>query len=253
MKSLVFPYTPGSWLIGEVRDFLSAARRGSRPLYHTALAHGLLLLIFLVASWMDHRTVQDVNAWHKPMKFAFAIACFTLTYAYFLHFLRPSPWRSAVGYGISACMSTEIILIGFQAGRGVASHFNNTTAFDLAIFSVMGGAVVLNTLLTLGVFIRFCFPMPSIPPALRMAIRLGMLVFLFGNLVGGYMVKVYSHSGPAGDLRLAHFLGMHAIQVVPGFAWVMARYGQNAEFRVLLVGLAYAGLVGATFLKAIYG
>lgn len=94
------------------------------------------------------------------------------------------------------------------------------------------------------------------------AVRLGLLVGLLGMAVGGVMVAIGSHAvgvpdgGPGlalagwsttgGDLRIGHFVGMHALQVLPLFAAVLTccRLDELARTRIVQVAAAaYAALV----------
>ena len=106
------------------------------------------------------------------------------------------------------------------------------------------------------------------------AIRYSMVIFLVGNAIGGYMLARGSHTvgitdgGPglpfvnwstiAGDLRIAHFISIHAIQIVPLFAYILSQMNPIPavkQRRIAIAGLAIAvGIaVGGTFIQAALG
>jgi hypothetical protein len=106
------------------------------------------------------------------------------------------------------------------------------------------------------------------------AIRYSIVIFLVGNAIGGYMLARGSHTvgaadgGPglpfvnwsviAGDLRIAHFIAIHAIQIVPLFAYILAQMSPilPVKYRRTAAGALALGVsiaVGATFVQAALG
>ena len=153
------------------------------------------------------------------------------------------------------------IIIG-QAARGVRSHFNTDTPFDAGLFSVMGATIVVLWLATLAVALRFLRE-PGRDRAAGTAVRLGLFVALLGLLEGFVMVALNGHSvgvadgGPGlplvgwsttgGDLRIAHFVGMHALQGLPLLAaalTVTRRLDEHTRVRIVQVAAAaWTGLI----------
>jgi hypothetical protein len=105
------------------------------------------------------------------------------------------------------------------------------TPFDAAIFSIMGSMIVLNSVLALILLICFLTGRYDVSSPYLWGIRSGLVIFLAASGIGGMMIAHGSHSvgvkdgGPGlpivnwstkgGDLRAAHFLGLHALQVLP--------------------------------------
>src|SRR5689334_22513749 len=157
-----------------------------------ALAGGgfaLLFLMFVMAAGLDHRTVLGVNVWLKPIKFAVSIAIYLWTLAWLLGEL-PGETRakSFVRRGAVAAMIVEIVCIAGQSARGVGSHFNEATALDSAVFSVMGLTILFNTGLELIVLAMFVRPQVPLAPAYLWGIRWGLASAIVSAATGVSMI-----------------------------------------------------------------
>lgn len=131
----------------------------------------------------------------------------------------------------------QIIIIG-QASKGEISHFNISTAFNAMLFNIMGLAIFVNTLMVFWAF-RLLRKEEHLPLGYKRGIQLGMWIFIIASLEGYVMAANLGHTvgAPDGldgifflnwtkgyiDLRVFHFLGLHALQVVPIFAWVFSK------------------------------
>lgn len=248
---------------------LAEIRRRDAVLYWTAWLHvGLLAAMMLVAPF-DHRTVMGLNPWIKPMKFATSITIYLWTLAWLLGDLPGPRWAlRTVSWGASVAMVAEILCISVQAARGTTSHYNNTTPFNGAVFTVMGLMILVNTLMALLLLALFCRRLPELAPSYRWGIRLGLMVFVAGSLEGVVMIFNNAHTvgapdgGPGlpilnwstrgGDFRAAHLLGLHALQAFPLVGWLLARSRampspRAATALTVLFSLAYAALAVLAF------
>jgi hypothetical protein len=235
-----------------------------------AYAGGLNLaagLFFLFLSAMDAREVLGLNVWIKPLKFSLSIALFLWTMAWLLAYLPQRRLVRSLSVGLVICMLVEQVCIIGQAARGTSSHFNIRTPFDGAIYATMGVFIVLNTVLVAVAAVAFFRNrFPTLPPAYVWGIRLGLMLFLLFSLEGAHMAGVLMRhtvgapdGGPGlpllnwstrhGDLRVAHFVGLHALQVLPLVGYYLAR----TRLQMLLVGILYgAGALGL-YLQALAG
>jgi hypothetical protein len=222
------------------------------------------LLLVAVAGAIDTRTVTGINPWIKPAKFYFATTTFVWTIAWFLAELRSAPhW---LGWAFSAAMLIENFLITMQAARGVSSHFNVKTPFDAAVFSTMGAVIALNTVFLAWLLILFFTKSQPIARGYLWGIRFGLLLTILGSFEGAFMAARLSHAvgapdgGPglpfiywsttAGDLRIAHFFAIHALQLIPLFAWFVSR---RSPLFVTIFSAAYTCLVYYLFQQAMHG
>ena len=244
-----------------------------RTLYHsnrilvlTGWFHGLLVIVLLLIYPFDSRTILGISPWIKPIKFSLSIAIYVWTLAWFLRYLVDRARAvKIISWGVAISMMTEITCIVMQSARGTTSHFNAATPFDAAVFIFMGAMIGLNAALVAWVLVLFCKPGLRIPPAYAWGIRCGLLLFLLASAEGGIMIGNHAHTvgapdgGPGlplinwstehGDLRVAHFLGMHALQILP-FAgyWIgRSRRGEAQQVRYVL-GLAFLYLVATLVL-----
>jgi hypothetical protein len=170
-------------------------------------------------------------------------------------------------------MLVEITLISTQAARGVQSHFNKATALDTGIFAVMGTTITISTLVVTYVLWQLVRDPPDLAPAYLWGIWTGLFLFVLASFEGGLMIANGSHSvgapagGPGlpllnwsltgGDLRIAHFIGLHALQVLPLTGYLAARWDELSTRQSLgvvgVVAVCYSTLVGGAFVWALLG
>lgn len=244
---------------------MSELRHRDPVLFFTGSVMLLLLLVATLLSIGDTRLVAGINPWIKPMKFLTSVAIFLWTIAWFMPDTEPKPRaRAVVRWTIATAMVIEIIMIIMQAWRGTTSHFNVESLFDAVVFQIMGVAIVLNT----AAIVLFWWIIRRDTPRDRAGyiwgIRMGVLLFLLASLEGALIIGNNAHTvgaadgGPGlpfvnwstryGDLRIAHFFGMHAMQALPllGFLLDKTRMeaARNVVFAVSILWLAMtAGLL----------
>jgi hypothetical protein len=220
------------------------------------------LVFALCGLVVDRRVITGAPAWLKPAKFALSTMIAGWSFAFCIASTRIWPRVTrALDIGLAAALVIEIALIDMQAARGTTSHFNLATRFDAAVFQVMGVSILciwLGMLLLTIVLFR----QPYVSSAWGWSLRLGMVLAVIGTASGGLMLAPNSRQlagahasgrltiigghtvgapdgGPGlpvtgwsadhGDLRIAHFLGMHGLQILPLLAWWMARRRPHGE------------------------
>ena len=253
---------------------------GSPVLFVVGIAMLLMAVMTLVLAWLDPRLFQGISTWAKPLKFQLSTGMYLLTLALFMAWLpvdkqqtrlgRYVVW-SAVGAGIF-----EVVYITWQGAFGIASHYNNTSAFYSAMYTLMGvGAVILTTAsLALAVLIARS-PAYALPRALKHAVVLGLvLTFVLGTGFGAYLgaqraghwvggaltdaggLPLFNWSRSGGDLRVAHFFGIHAMHLVPAVAALVAATrlpGAKHIASAWLLAAAFSSLTVWTFVQAVQG
>lgn len=230
---------------------------------------GLLALMLLAMPW-DHRTILGLNPWIKPAKFAASIAIYVWTLAWFLPYLTGPAWaKRLVRWGTVVTMVVEITCIAGQSLRGVSSHFNDASAFDGAVFGVMGTMIMFSTGLDVLLLVLFFLRNVPLPAPYLWGIRTGIAGVILGAVVGLLMVSRNAHSvggpdgGPGlpvlnwntqhGDLRPAHALALHALQLLPLVGFTVSRMRAQAPVPVQLATFGACLLVYATVTGLLLG
>jgi hypothetical protein len=244
--------------------------------WRAALAFAAVMGVCALLSLFDERTFNGVSVWSKPFKFALSIAVYFTTLAWFAPLLPNGYLQARKGRWLTAvpiwCAVFEMAYIALQASRGQASHFNNTNLLYSALYSLMGAGAVAMVSICLWMGIVILRNRGSASPY-AFAVGLGLIVtFLLGGGFGGYMGSHLSHwvggtqsdanglwpmhwSRDGGDLRVAHFFGMHAMQVLPviGALLTRARSHRWAIAGVVAAACIYAAGTIFTFVQALHG
>jgi hypothetical protein len=250
--------------------------KASPPLTAVGLLMLLVAIPTAVGIVVDPRVITGAPAWLKPFKFALSTAIYSLTLAWIFGFLTERPRvRRIVGWTTAIVFVLENAIIYVQAWRGTISHFNASTTLDGVLFSVMGIAIVVQTLVSIAVAVALWRQRFSDRP-LGWALRLGMTLTIIGAFTGGLMTRptaaqleraragepmpiVGAHTvgaadgGPGvpltgwsrehGDLRVPHFIGLHAIQALALVAVGLRRWRRRESVRVAAVLIAATSYV----------
>jgi len=216
----------------------------------SGLFHGVVYLV-------DGGPWEGPVSWRKPIVFGLSFGIALLTVTWIMTFLRPRRSTGWIVLGIFSVASLgEVFLISMQKWRGVESHFNEDTAFDGLVFSMMGFLVMLVGLMTVFVAARSFFPMDA-PTSLAWAIRTGLVLVLVSQAVGVQMIVEGGNTfGSAGALKVPHAFTLHAVQVLPALAIVLSLTDSTERRRVQVVALGavgYLGLIASTMVQTYDG
>ena len=219
------------------------ATRWHRPLLLVAASMALLTIVCIAGLIVDDRSLLGVNVWEKPLKFALSTIIYCVTWAWLIgqmqRFRRVAWWA---GTASAVLLVIELAIIAGAAAVGMTSHFNVATPFNTTLWAIMAFSISTLWVATFVVSI-ILFRNPLGDRARGLAIRAGAIIALVGmglaflmttpspqqlddfqGIAGAHAVGV-ADGGPglpllgwssvAGDLRIPHFIGMHALQVIP--------------------------------------
>lgn len=273
---------------------MTSWRSWHRPLVLFAAAMAVMTVVSAVGLVADDRVLAGSAIWFKPFKFAVSFVVYALALAWMLTLVtrgRRAGWWAGTVVALSSL--GEMAIITGQVIRGKRSHFNHATPFDETLFSVMGVTVAVLWVGTLVIAVLLLRARIA-DRAAAWAIRSGVLLALVGAGFGFLMTRptpeqraagnldtadvIGAHSvgvpdgGPSmpltgwsttgGDLRIPHFVGMHALQLLPLFLLALvslaARFPRLRDPRVrlrlmMVASGAYAALVALVAWQALRG
>jgi hypothetical protein len=269
-------------------------KRLHRPLLATGAIMAALTAVSLAGLLLDDRILVGVPIWIKPLKFAISLTIYTVTIAWLISLLTR---RRRLGWWLGTIIAVgalvEMVVIVGQVVRGRQSHFNVATPLDATLYSLMGATIVVVWLATAGIAVLLLRQRIA-DRAAAVAVRLGLLIGLAGLGVGflmtrptpaqtaamadapptvvgahsvgvadgGHGLPLVNWSTAGGDLRVGHFVGMHALQALPLLALGLTlaagrvRRLRDERTRARLMAVAaggYAGLVALVTWQALRG
>ena len=246
--------------------FLETIRDKNAVLFYFGvfmLAGAAILFLLLQTSNLQ---VMGVNAFLKPMKFYLSGLILAWTMGYFMQYLDNQKQVNIYNWVYVITIGYELLAITWQAALGKQSHFNKDTTFDTAVFYIMGFMITVVTLWTAYIgYLFFVQKEFAASMILIWSIRLGLIMTALFALEGGIMASFLRHSvGGAdggvglpvlnwskqhGDLRVAHFFGIHALQIIPLLSVYFAKNIQQ----VFLIAILFFAFVTYTLVQAFLG
>ncbi len=238
----------------------------------------------LIGLLVDPREVLAVPVWLKPAKFGLSGAVFLAALARMACDVPASRLLRLTGSTIGWLIVAEILLVSLQAARGRQSHFNIDTPSDSMVFATMGVAIAVVWVLSMVLLVLHARTAVR-DRTMAMALRFGLVLNIIGATIGWVMVQplpaqlagvragmhpfragahtVGATDGAAGmlltnwslthgDLRIPHFIGLHALQLLPLIVLLLRtiRSSRDDAAERSLLTLA-AGAIFAAFVTAL--
>ena len=239
--------------------------------------HLIIFLVLLFYAPFNEVVVLGINSVIKPMKFALSIWIYSWTMSIILFYVEDVKKVKIYSWVAVISMCFEQFAITSQALRGQLSHFNRTDVYGIIMFSLMGVFILTITLWT--AYITYIFIKQktyAIPPVVVLGIQIGLIYFVIFSLFGGYISSTPGHTVGAvdgsegmwfinwskffGDLRIAHFFGIHSLQLIPLFGVLATKYLPvhsqiksvwffSIFYLVFVLGVMVQGIMGLPFVK----
>jgi hypothetical protein len=275
---------------------VSEVRSWHRPLMIMVAAMAGLVVVAGVGLLVDDRQLLHESIWAKPFKFGVSFVLYGATLAWMLPKLRRARrtmWTLGTVFAVTGLV--DVAFIAVQAARGTYSHFNTNTdpfnavgqeVFKSGVIGLFGASVLIAVMLlfqrvgeraltwslragialaVLGMGVAF-FIAGSSEGARTVEDAYGQQVTLMGahgvGVPDGGGMPITNWSTVGGDLRVPHFIGLHAIQVFVLAVLVLTALAarvtwlRSARVRAQLTGvviLGYTGLFVITTWQAMRG
>lgn len=253
----------GTWpsMVATLRSYWTGAAGFQRLCYLSGLILMVSALVHAGVFLMDDLAWAGPVSWRKPVLFGFSFGITLITVGWMMGLMR---LRKGTAWILSALLVgaslAEVALITMQVWRGVASHFNLATEFDSTVFDFMGRMVGVVGLVIVVVTIR-SFGRLKAPSSMKWAIRIGLTILVLSQAMGGMIIAnglqavnaagdfqaeglaTASILGEAGAMKVPHAWTLHAAQVLPAMAWLLAFSSRVERQRLRIVLLAAAGYV----------
>lgn len=247
-------------------EILNALKTRNELLFYTGAVYAVMAVACFVLVYASNIQVLGISAFIKPMKFYISSVIYTFTMAWILYYLNDSKLVAAFSWTLVVTLTFENIYISYKAFIGQQSHFNISTSFNSAMFSLMAIAITIITLFTAYIaVVFFTKDFPALSNSYVWGIRLGLVLFVVFAFEGFVMGAKLSHTVGApdggaglpltnwskqnGDLRIAHFLGMHALQILPLIGYYLTN---NAKITISM-GVLYFILTTTILIQALNG
>ena len=248
------------------------------PFYTMTIVAVVLSALSVMWAFVDHRMVGDAAVWGKPLKFGISFAVLFGTIAWVEALLSQKvrngwPMR-IVAWIMGIAFIAEMAYITYQGARAEASHFNVSTPFHEFMYTTVMGAGAVALVACCGVigWIVRSDKQASLGASLREGIWLGfllsfvltMIVAMYMSMRDGHHVGVHGEGAPTlplfgwsratGDLRPAHFLALHAMQVLPAIGVLLDRHAKTKGVQKMRIAAgAYSILTLIIFGQALLG
>jgi hypothetical protein len=287
-------FTQSTPLISRTTNLIRSAWSFNPLLTLTIALSVLLMPLALLGMIFDPKVITGVNGWIKPLKFMISIAIYCATFLWLLTYVKGRRrWVQIAANVTAITLLIELVLITMQTIRGTTSHFNISTPFDMAVFSVMGIAVAILAMMNLVLAILLLMQRLD-DRSFAWALRLGVIASIVGIAAGPLMttqvtpeqaavmeagampetagahsvgvpdggagLPLVGWSTEGGDLRVSHFVGLHGMQVIPLLGlWLTStamrrRYRKGQRTALVWVGgLTYISVTAVLMWQALRG
>lgn len=231
--------------------------------------------LLLVAASIDDQTMNGINIWTKPIKFNLSIVMYLGTLTWFAGWVDNSllARKSYRIYARILCGTLLFMLPWLYSAAlvGEPAHFNREHPVLAPMYSLMG---VVSVLFTTGaiVFAVLIGINRNSPLAtyFRCAVVCSLVIsFVFTVVMAGELASMDSHwiggtasdqnglwllgwSRDGGDLRVAHFFSLHAMQIIPLVALIGLPKNAIARPRIsaAMLSAVYCGLLFYVYFQA---
>jgi hypothetical protein len=223
--------------------------------------------------------ILGTPTWVKTFKFAVSMLLYSASLIWLVGLTkdRIAFWAGQI---IGILMSLELIVIIIQGFRAVPMHYNISGGFDTLLWDIMSITIMFVMLMFIVLIVRVWQKLRD-APVVMWAIRLGLVLTILGFFQGSLMTQgtpeqisaklggqrlellgahtvgnssltpdvgaglpLLGWSTQYGDLRIGHFVGTHALQIIPLLGLWLSRRRFTHRSKLWLLGIGFLGYTG---------
>ncbi len=215
-----------------MRLFLPELYKRNTLLFWMGWIHFVMFFFCLGLLSFNHNLIGGENAWAKPVRYYLSTTISLWTFGWFIYHINSKTQIKVFSWLIALSLFFETAVIFVQSYRGVPSHFNVSDPFN-SMMNVVLLSLMLIFLITVSYLTLIFFNQKKMPISQHYTwgLRMGLLNFVIFSIAGlimfakhthciggvedGSRIALFNWSLKHGDLRIAHFMGVHSLQVIP--------------------------------------
>lgn len=229
------------WYVGKIAmnpvcDPLYKAWKQQPAFTLLAVAGLVCFVISATGLCCEPRGALNDSLWIKPCKFGLSMCAYAVAFVWLSQYItaqRKLFQTMSVAALIGGVLELGGILL--QTIRGISVHFDTATMESLCISLVVRFAILPVAIAALIVYCMLAKER-NLPPVVGLSMKWGVFLTIIGFIPGIMMMVpglVPGHhpglpflgwSVVSGDLRAAHFVGIHALQVLPIIGCAIRQY-----------------------------
>lgn len=213
----------------------------------------ITLLLSAIGHLCDH-SIDSLSTWLKPAKFAVSIFLYAASFNIFQRYITSH--KRLIKFAISASVAGGFIELASALAQAALAWSAHSNACVEGALLITGRLAIMPLAFLDLIFFAALMKEKNLPPVMGSAIKWGMLLTAIGFIPGFILLApehvqvALSHNAfcSSGNLRIAHFIGIHALQIIPLVALYVERFDSHLsigeQLNILRIsGFSYFGLI----------
>ncbi len=234
-------------LFSDLKHFPKNLKQRNSILFYFGSCLMALFVLFLIAFTICQYSIYELCHWLKPGKFTFSFAMYVFAMGWYLHYLKDSLSETtlkAITWMIMIIITLEIMIMLAQSWMASTSYLSLhvppllTQSLQEKFYVACNVLILGGTGIAVFIAAQFFKNIQLKPMIYLWSIRVSFVIFILSCFLGILMMTYYGQTnlGSSGlnipftqfstvrsNLISMHFLGIHAIQIIP----LITYYSQN--------------------------
>lgn len=213
----------------------------------------ITLLLSALGHLCDH-SIYSLSTWLKPAKFAVSILLYAASFNIFQRYI--SGQNRLIRFAMSASVLGGFIELASSLTQAALTWSAHSNAGVEDALLITGRLAIMPLAFLDLIFFAVLMREKNLPPVMGSALKWGLLLTAIG-FIPGFILMAPEHVQVAlshhafcssGNLRIAHFIGIHALQIIPLLALYLERFDSQLsigeQLNILRIsGFSYFALI----------